>query len=83
MRLDTLGKIPTIKFLKTLKNLERFNMVDNTNVEDGDLSVLAYLRKEHKLDKVNFPKRRHYSHTPEQLGYIIPPEVAAIFSKKK
>jgi len=82
LNLDNLGKISSIKFLETLKNLEEFYMAESTNIEDGDLSVLEHLRKHHKLDKVIFTNRRHYSHTREQLGYQVPPEVAAIFAKK-
>lgn len=83
LNLDTLGYIPSIRFVETLKNLEEFYMTESTNVEDGDLSVLDHLRKYHKLKKVGFANRKHYSHTREQLGYQVPPEVAAIFAKKK
>lgn len=83
LNLDNLGRIPSVMFLETLKNLEEFYMDESTNVEDGDLSVLDHLRKNHKLKRVIFTNRRHYSHTREQLGYEVPPEVAAIFQKKK
>jgi hypothetical protein len=83
LNLDSLGKIPSIKFLETLKNLEEFYMAETTDVQDGDLSVLARLRTNHKLDKIIFVNRRHYSHTREQLGYQVPESVAAIFAKKK
>jgi len=83
LNLDTLGSIPSIRFVETLKNLEEFYMTESTNVEDGDLSVLDHLRKRHMLKKVGFANRKHYSHTREQLGYQVPPEVAAIFAKKK
>lgn len=83
LNLDNLGRIPTIKFLRRLKQLEEFYMAGSTNVEDGDLSVLEYLRENHKLVKVSFPNRSHYTHTREQLGFKVPPSVAAIFKKKK
>lgn len=83
LNLDKLGPIPSIKFMETLKQLEEFYMAETTNVQDGDLNVLERLRLNHKLDKVIFTNRRHYSHTREQLGYKIPESVAAIFGKKK
>lgn len=83
LNLDTLGSILSIKFVEALHNLEEFYMTESTNVLDGDLSVLVYLRKNHKLKKVGFANRKHYSHTREDLGYQMPPEVAAIFAKKR
>jgi len=83
LNLDNLGKISTIRFLETLKNLEECYLGGSTNVVDGDLSVLASLRANHKLKKVIFTNRNHYSHTREQLGYEVPASVAAIFKKKK
>lgn len=83
LNLDNLGDLSTIKFLKPLKRLEEFYMGGSTNVVDGDLKVLQELREKGNFKKTIFKNRKHYSHTREQLGYQVPPEVAALFQKKK
>lgn len=74
------GSIETIKYFKTLINLEEISFSD-TNISDGDLNVLAYLMKKGKLNVARFKKRKHYTHTPEELGYEIPTDIAKIFKK--
>ena len=83
LNLDNMGRIPSIKFLQPLKQLEEFYMGGSTNVVDGDLKVLQNLREKGSLKKTIFTNRKHYSHTKEQLGYQLSPEVAAIFQRKK
>jgi hypothetical protein len=58
------GEIPGLGFLNDMPKLETFRFV-NTNVADGDLRPLLRLRS------VGFFKRKHYSHTPEEVEEII------------
>ena len=53
------GLIDSIKPLQNLTNLKAFSFVDNTIIEDGDLSCLEKLPK---LSMLGFAPRRHYSH---------------------
>jgi len=54
------GEIPSIDFINKLKNLKDFRFVD-TNVLDGDISPCL------NLDYAGFLKKKHYSHTPEEI----------------
>lgn len=62
------GKLETIENLYTLTNLEEINLF-GTEISDGKLHVLEYLHKNHRLKKINFKNKKHYSHTKEQLGF--------------
>jgi hypothetical protein len=62
------GKLETIENLYTLTNLEEINLY-GTEILDGNLHVLEYLYKNHRLRKINFKNKKYYSHTKEQLGF--------------
>lgn len=64
VRFNDCGEIPNIGFLDDLPNLEDFRFV-NTNVVDGDLRPLL------RMKSVGFFKKKHYSHTPEEVDDII------------
>jgi len=64
LRFNNCGEIPSIGFLDGLKNLEDFRFVD-TNVIDGDLRPLL------RLKSAGFFKKKHYSHTPEEIDAIL------------
>jgi len=69
-------KIVSIKYLDKLVNLEEFYLGEKGNILDGDLNVLYNLYKKFSLRKVIFPNKKNYSHTREDIGYVMPPEVA-------
>lgn len=81
--LDYMGKIPSIDFLKPLQKLEEFYMNGDTNVIDGNLEVLKFLKEKEALKKVVFTDRAHYSHTSKELGVVTSAYLENIFSKKK
>jgi hypothetical protein len=64
------GTLPTIDNLYTLTNLEQINLF-GTEILDGQLHVLEYLHKNHRLKKINFKNKKYYSHTREQLGFKV------------
>lgn len=64
VRFNDCGEIPSIDFLYGLPNLEDFRFV-NTNVLDGDLRPLL------RLKSAGFFKKKHYSHTPEEVDEIL------------
>ena len=64
VKFNDCGEIPTIDFLDELPNLEDFRFV-NTTVLDGDLHPLL------RLKSAGFFKKKHYSHTPEQVDEIL------------
>jgi protein phosphatase 1 regulatory subunit 7 len=64
LRFNDCGEIPTLAFLNKMKKLEDFRFV-NTNVLDGDLTPLL------RLESVGFLRKRHYSHTPEQIDSLL------------
>lgn len=64
VRFNDCGEIPSIGFLDDMPNLEDFRFV-NTNVVDGDLRPLL------RLKSVGFFKKKHYSHTPEEVDEIL------------
>jgi hypothetical protein len=67
LRLNNCGTLPSLRFLdQGFRRLEEFRFV-GTNVEDGDLRPLL------RLSDVGFLKKRHFSHTPEQLDALLRP----------
>jgi hypothetical protein len=64
LRFNDCGEIPGIDFLDGMPNLREFRFVD-TNVKDGNLRPLL------RLDSVGFFRKKHYSHTPEEVDAII------------
>ncbi len=74
--------ISSITHFTTLSKLEEIYFSDDTNIEDGDLKSLEYLVQKGNLKKVIFRNRRHYTHTPKDLGYKVPDIVANIFKQK-
>lgn len=66
--LNGVGKIPTLEFLSACENLEYLQMLFSTNVEDGNLNVLARLPK---LRIARFENRRHYSHKASELNELL------------
>lgn len=64
LRFNDCGAIPTLAFLDKMKRLEEFRFVDS-NVLDGDLTPLL------RLQRVGFLRKRHYSHTPEQIDSLL------------
>ncbi|MEW6747665.1 MAG: hypothetical protein AB1486_33455 [Planctomycetota bacterium] len=70
VRFNDCGEIPSIGFLDDMPNLEDFRFV-NTNVVDGDLRPLL------RLKSAGFFKKKHYSHTPEEVDEILAANAAA------
>lgn len=64
LRLSGCGTMPTLGFIREMPQLEDFSFVDTT-VADGDLRPLL------KLKRVGFLRKKHYSHTPEQLAALL------------
>jgi hypothetical protein len=64
--LDNCGDIESLAPIKYLTNLERISFID-TNIKDGDLSVLLQIPK---LRSSLFNNKRHYSHRREDLPQI-------------
>src|SRR6185503_15443209 len=64
LRFNDCGEIPTLGFLDRMKKLEEFRFVD-TNIIDGDLGPLL------RLERVGFLRKKHYSHTPEQIDALL------------
>lgn len=64
LRFNDCGEIPTLAFLNRMEKLEEFRFVD-TNVLDGELGPLL------RLERVGFLRKKHYSHTPEQIDALI------------
>jgi hypothetical protein len=58
------GDIPTLKFVEQMPYLEFLSFV-GVNVLDGDMTPCM------KLKYAGFSKKKHYSHTPEEIREII------------
>lgn len=58
------GEIKTLGFIASLPNLEELNFYE-TNVLDGDMTPLL------RLKKVRFLKKRHFSHSLEEITALI------------
>lgn len=64
LQLCTDGKIKSLKPLAKLEKLESFFFYEDTNIEDGDLTVLWEMDN---LQNISFQNRKHYSHTREEF----------------
>jgi hypothetical protein len=57
LQLVSVGKIPSLSFLRKMEDLEIFMPAMNTTVEDGDMSILLELPA---LRQTLYTERRHY-----------------------
>ena len=64
VRFNDCGEMPSLGFLNGMPHIEDFRFV-NTNVIDGDLRPLL------RLKSTGFFKKKHYSHSPEEVDTII------------
>ena len=64
VKFNDCGEMPSIDFLENMPHLKEFRFV-GTNIADGNLNPLL------RLDSVGFFKKKHYSHTPEEVDAII------------
>ena len=62
------GKINSLHDIFNCQLLEVINFIGDTNIEDGNLEPILYLRK---LKKIWFADRRHYSHKRNQIIEMI------------
>ena len=62
--LNNLKEVKSIKFIENLSNLEDLEIMENTNIEDGDLSPILKLKK---LKRLVIANRPHYSHTKDEM----------------
>jgi hypothetical protein len=63
-----MGKIPTLRFLSRLQNLEEIIFWEDTNVVDGDVGLLLKLPK---LKNAGFRNRRHYTYRVEEVNRLL------------
>lgn len=63
LKLVDCGNLPNLDFIASLPELEFLTFV-GTNIEDGDLSILA----ERKIKFVSFDDKRHFSHKMKQIN---------------
>lgn len=61
------GDIPSLSFMKNMKQLEFFSFVE-TNILDGDLSSVVNLPN---IKYVGFFNKKHYSHTDKEVEKIL------------
>ena len=66
--LNSCGKIKTLSPIESCKNLEEVTFIEDTVIEDGDLTVYNALPS---LKKMWFANRKHYSHSREQIKEIL------------
>jgi len=66
--LNSVGKIPSLQFLRGSSQLEFLQMLFSTDVGDGDLGVLAGLPR---LRSVMYKHRAHYSHRRDALNKLL------------
>lgn len=66
--INGMGKIPSLDFLASCKNLEYLQMLFSTNVQDGNLDILLKLPR---LKAARFEDRAHYSHSVTKLNELI------------
>ena len=64
LALAHVGKIPSLGFLRGLTSLEGLGLLENTTVEDGDLSVLLHLPA---LKRCQYTEHRHYSPRKDEI----------------
>jgi hypothetical protein len=62
------GKVPSLAFLRDLRQLQFLYLFEATIVEDGDMSVLLELPA---LKEARFDKRRHYTHSMDDVQRTI------------
>lgn len=61
LKIDNCGDIESLKPIQHLKKLKELTFAESTNILDGDLSPCV------GIQNVGFMKRKHYSHTYEEL----------------
>lgn len=61
LKIDNCGDIESLKPIQHLKKLKELTFAESTNILDGDLSPCI------GIQNVGFMKRKHYSHTYEEL----------------
>lgn len=61
---DKMGDMPTVKTFSMLVNLEQLGWHEKTTVTDGDLTPLFNLKK---LKRFHITRRKHYSHTTDEI----------------
>lgn len=66
LTIDKAGKIETVAMLKDLQELKTLSLIE-TIVSDGNLGCLLDC---HKLAKIYFQNRKHYSHTSKEWHKI-------------
>lgn len=64
LRFNDCGEIQDLDFINDIPNLKEFRFV-NTNIVNGDLTPLI------RLQRVGFFAKKHYSHTPEELDFLL------------
>lgn len=64
LSLDKMGDIPTVQPFSILENLEKLSFLEKTTITDGNLASLLNLTK---LIKLHITRRKHYSHTDEDI----------------
>ena len=69
LSLDRGPKLPSVRFLRTLKNLRELN-ISRTEIGDGDLHVLLELPRLQRIHGLS-PHRKHYSHRLEDLDAVL------------
>jgi len=67
LELEGVGKLSSLSFLRGLRTLERFALIEAT-VEDGDMGVLLELPA---LRRVVLQKRRHYTHAGDEVQAVL------------
>jgi hypothetical protein len=67
---NNIGEVESISSFDNLINLSEIYFVESTNILDGDLSCLESLYKKGTLKTILFRPRKHYSHKPQDLGYL-------------
>lgn len=68
LRVESVGKLPSLEFLRPLEVLEVFEAAGSTTIVDGDVSILLELPM---LREVFFADRRHYSHRCEEIMQVL------------
>ncbi|MEI7767715.1 MAG: hypothetical protein WCJ97_09800 [Phycisphaerae bacterium] len=64
LRFNHCGEIPSLDFINAMPTLEEFRFV-GTNISDGNLTPLL------RLKRVGFMRKKHYSHTPEEIQQLL------------
>lgn len=64
LRLNNCSKIPSIEFLAGIEGIERLEIMGNTQIEDGNLSIIEGMNK---LKSLQIIPKRNYSPKPSVL----------------